>query len=332
MAKRKSEDVFSAKEKADLWRSYQLMTGSRAAGPITIEGVTLDLRHGLDPDLWQVLCPLGTYGRGATLTNPEIVFPWTPPDWRSFMETKGPVIDVVAGDLIFVADVRDWPLNSTFEDLEIPDNREAKLVYYAVGKADGGVQIAQRGQVFVRQSAVANLIASGDYGGAYRGMLKRLETAFGVEEIEDLADGPVEAWPTLPPNLSASFGAAFLALHDREKDFDGHAMAAFGYLIGRAEAEGQLLDSAKRGVRALSQARQASRVKAARDQADLAPILDAAREMCLANRNLSVNKCAKALATQFDKDDRWIAKKIKAPLFELRPNQREYRPRADLYD
>lgn len=328
MARQEESKRPSKAERDAIWRNYQLLRAGRSGVAVTVDGIALDLRHGLDPDIWQPLSPFGLYSHRSALAGPEIILPWTPPDWRKHFESKGPVIVAATGARVFVVRVLEWPLQSNFEDLEHPANREAKLVYYAIAQPGGDTQIAQRGQVFVRQSAVANLIASGDYSAAYRGMLKRLEDALGVDDAEELADASIKDWPEFAPTMSPAFGAAFLALRDREKDIDGHAMAAFGYLIARAEAEAQLLDPAKRGVRSLNHARQASLAKSARDQAHLAPLIAAAKALCREDKTLSLNRCAKQLALTFNKDDRWIAKKIK-PLFELRPNGREYQPRLD---
>jgi len=96
--------------------------------------------------------------------------------------------------------------------------------------------------------------------------------------------------------------------------------------MGRAEAEEQLLASAQRGLEATRQVRKASSAKAAKDRIKSEPIRSRAAEIVALEPAISLTQCAKRIARELDKDERWIARTIKE-LFERRGDRKEYRPK-----
>ncbi len=323
MTRRKSKARTEDEDR--LVRGYYLIRAITQDDPSEIDGVIFHLKTGLDPEEWTGLCVLGLYGRGA-FDAPGIIFPWTPDYWADFYRKRGQVIEAPAGSHLSIAVMRDAPAPALLEEFEEPASRERKLAYVCVFTPDGQAEIAQYPLVFVRRDAVASLLAAGDYSGAYRAMLARLGATIGVEDVEALVDGPFDTWPEFPEFAPKPYALAMLALQEREKDFDGHAMAAFGYLIARAEAETLLLAPARRGRETIAQARRASLAKAEMAKAALQPMLKRAEALCDADQNLTLTRCANLLAAEFPGDPRWIRKKI-IHLFEKRSNGREYRPR-----
>lgn len=323
MGRRKLEE--KPFDEQEFFRDYSLMEATRLGDIREIEGITFDLKTGLDPEKWAALSPLGFYGRAA-FEAPGIIFPWTPEYFSDFYRRRGPTIDAPAGSYVTIAHIADssvtWPLD------EFDEHAEAgrKAAYVSVLLPDGQSEIAQQPLVFVRRDAAASLISARDYLGAFQAMISRLGAMLGIDDVEKLADGPLDNWPSFPPTIPRAYLMALFALREREADFDGHAMAAFGYLMARAEAETSLLASARRGREAIAHAKRASLAKAEKNKAALQPILLRAAALCEADPNLTLTRCAKQIAAEFDRDQRWIAKKI-IDLFEKRPNGREYRPR-----
>lgn len=326
MARRKRKSALTKEQEDDLLRSYYLIEAARNGTEVEVEGVTLDLNCELAPAEWQPISPPGVYGSIDALYGPEIIFPWTPSDWRQDFEAKGHAVEAPPGSRVYIWKVVSFPAPSPFDDLDHPANRERRIAYLAVGRPDGTHAFARRGVVYLRDGAVASRIEAFDWAGAYRGMLERMEEVFGVEDVEDAVDADHTAWPKMPDGMPKAYGMAFLALRDRHKDFDGHAMAAFGYMIARAEAEEQLLAAARRGRRAVEQVAKASSAKAAKDRAASEPIRARAAEIAALDRTISLNQCARRVAREFDKDERWVARTIKE-LFERRGERGEYRPK-----
>lgn len=326
MSRPTSRTKFSKAERDEILQRYTLLEAIRTGSVVQIGGVTLDMRCPLDPKQWQPLNPFGLYGSRASLWQPEIVFPWTPTDWREVFEKKGHALEAGPGSVVTLVVVGDRPLDMGFEELDDPENIARKLVYVMVRSPDGGLATAPQPLQYLQVGAVASLIPMGDYSGAYRGMLARLERLLGVEDVESLVDDtPVSDWPRLGPATSRSYVEALFALKAREEDFDGHAMAAFGYLIARAEAEDQLLALARRGAKNVHSTHAATAAKQAKNRQVSELVRDRARDVIRRRPHITLSACAREV-TEAGEDQGWVHRTIK-PLFIRDQDARTYRPR-----
>ena len=71
-----------AAEEAEFLRRYRLVTAFDADEVVNVDGVLINLACDVDKTIWRPICPLGLYGHPMALRGPEIVFPWTPGDWK----------------------------------------------------------------------------------------------------------------------------------------------------------------------------------------------------------------------------------------------------------
>ncbi|WP_428153848.1 hypothetical protein [Brevundimonas sp.] len=290
-----------------------------------IDDITFDLSSDLDPEVWQPLHPLGLHRAASAPLGPELVFPWTPAIARRLLEKDGPIIEVLAGSTISIRQITERPIETARGDLEHPQNRDRRLAFLKVTTPSGTEQPVKRPLAYLPTGAIGHFIEVQDYGSAYQGMLSRLGGPLEVEDVEDLVDQPPETWPRFPAHLPRSLALAMVALANRD-DLDGHAMAAFGYMIGRAEAEQHLLLPAERGVKSVKNASGASAAKAAKDREKAQPVLDAAAKILARRTSVSLTACAKLVAEETGKDQGWVARKIRV-LFIKDDNGRTYRPR-----
>ena len=310
----------------ELLRRYKLIRSSREGVPVECDGVTIDLRSELDSAVWQPILPLGMYGHFAALHGPGIIFPWTDEGWRKHFRDRGSVVEAKAGSRVSVRAISTIPIETQFAEFDHPSQRERKLAFLIVTSEEGSIELVERPLIFLKSGMVSHFIGIGDYYGAYHGMLARLEQVLGVSDIEEMAEGPPEDWVKLPDGLPQSFGLAFISLASRQDDFDGHAMAAFGYMMARAEAEEQLLGFAKRGAKAAKSAHLASSAKSAKDREAAEVVRNLARNRIQNDTSISLTRCARLVAADLDKDQRWVYRTIKE-LFVPRKGGREYKPR-----
>ena len=314
-----------AKWEADAVRGFMLLAASRKAQIAVIDDVTFDLTSDLDPEIWQPLHPLGLHSAASALLGPELVFPWSPASARRLLERDGPVIEVVAGSTISIRQVTERPIETARGDLEHPQNRDRRLAFLKVTAPSGTEQDVERPLAYLPTGAIGHFIEVQDFWSAYQGMLSRLAGPLEVEDIEEFVDQPPETWPPFPPHLPRTLALAMVSLANRD-DLDGHAMAAFGYMIGRAEAEQHLLVPAERGVKSVKNASGASAAKAAKDREKVQPVLDAAARILARRKSMSLTACAKLVAEETGKDPVWVARKLRV-LFVKDDNGRTYRPR-----
>lgn len=297
---------------------------------VTVDAVTVSLRSDLDVHEWLLLNPLGFYGAGARW-HPEIVFPWTPPRWKRYLQKKSElVINAEAGSEVFLLGGMDSPLDVGFADLDDPANTERKLRLVAVRHADGSVEVAKQPLQFLRAAAVASLIEVGDYYGAFRGMLARVSAAIElpVDDIEQMASaGELTFSNPVPGTVARSMKEAMVALMETHNDHDGHAMAAFGYMIGRAEAEAQLLGPARAGVKSQRSLKKAASARRLSARAASEPVREQARLLIRENPKISLTGCAREIAKTRSEDQSWIHRQIKE-LFVPKESGRGFRPRS----
>jgi hypothetical protein len=307
-------------------RAYHLITAFESDQTVHVEGVKLNFACDLDRSKWKPACTLGLYGHRAALYGPEIIFPWTPADWRKSFERDGHALQAKKGSLVFVGQVTSAPITTPFEGLDHPDQRERKLAYICVLSPEGKVEIAHRPLLLLPQGAVSAHIQLGDYSAAFRGMTSKLEQILGFENIESLADEPPENWPKPNEGAAPAYRQAFLALVEAVKEFDEKAYATFGYLMARAEAEDQLLEPARLGAHWKDTTHKATAARRDKSRQRSEPLREQARALIAADGNISLSRCAKLVADAAGKDPRSVSRQI-SDLFEKRPNGREYRPK-----
>lgn len=322
------EEISSSKADVIL-RTYKIIHAARTGGEAVVDGVTLSFASDLDPEEWHLLNAPGLHGTWSDW-QPEIVFSWTPPEWKRHLEAKvSNLILAGPGSSVSLLGGADSPIDMGFADLDDPANTERKLRLVAVRHADGTVDIAQRPLQFLRVAAVASLVGAGDYYGAFRGMLARVGAALEVpvDDLEEIVDGEeLDVSSEALASMSFSMRGAVVALMESHRDRDGHAMAAFGYMIGRAEAEAQLLAPARAGVKSLKNVQKASLVRQANARAASEPVRQQARAIIASFPDISPSACAREIAKTRSEDQSWIHRTIKE-LFIARENGRGYRPR-----
>jgi len=252
-----------AEEEAHFLRADRLLRAWETSEYVTVDGVHFDLKCEVDKNLWRPLAPIGLYGRRAALYGPEFIFPWTPDYIREFMEKSGPAIEVGPGATVVIGPVFTAQLNSPFAEFQDEAQRDGKQARMFVLHANGEVEQAKRPLVLLTASATDALITIGDISGAFQGLVDRLEHLSGLEDLETLANEPIETWPKPKPNLPPAYGKALMALVEAYKSYDHEAFTAFGYLMAKAEAQAQLLEAATRGRQAADAQAKASSAAAA---------------------------------------------------------------------
>jgi hypothetical protein len=307
-------------------RAYDLITAFGSDQTVEIDGVKFNFKCDLERSKWRPACPLGLYGHPAALHGPEIIFPWTPADWRKSFERDGHALQARKGSLVFVGQITTAPITTPFEELDHPDERERKLAMICVLNPEGKAEIARRPMLLLPQCAVGAHVQLGDYTAAFRGLTSKLEEVLGFDDIELLAYEPPENWPKPNEAAAPSYRKAFLVFVEAVKECDEKAYATFGYLMARAEAEAQLLEPARHGARWKVTTKKATSARRRNSRARSEPLREHARRLIAADTNISLSRCAKLVAAAADKDQRSVSRQI-ADLFEKRPNGREYRPK-----
>lgn len=300
--------------------------------PIEVEGVTIDLACDLDPDVWMPVFHLGTYHHPAVDLGPEIAFPWAPPSWRDFISKACDLVEVRDGGIVTVHALRAARFRDSADDFV--DDDLVRLAYLQVIDADGTVHPVSRPLVLLALSGISQFIRINDYNGSYYGLIKRLEDATMIDDIEDLVEGETIDLPDIPESVNINYKLAFLALVEASKKYDEKAYVAFGYMMGRVETEERLLRYAVRGRAAATHQAKASGGRHDKAYARSEPLRNAARRIIAENKNISLNACARAVADEMAKDEEWkmsldpkgIVERIRE-LFERRENGREYRPK-----
>ena len=118
-------------------------------------------------------------------------------------------------------------------------------------------------------------------------------------------------------DMPLTYRRAVLTLHEAIHENDEKAYVAFGYLMGRAEAEQQLLDPALRDHRAAKGRLKGSGTRRANSQLATEPIRDLAKSLIRGNGALSLGKCARMIAESlpdgwpFSRDPDWIKDHIR---------------------
>jgi len=244
------------------------------------------------------------------------------------------LVDAMPGDLVFIGDIRSAKLNTPSGDFAQESEREARLAFLCVKRGDGVVVELKRPLILIAESATAQFIQLADYPSAYRSMLNKLEKATGLDDIEDLMAEPVSDWPAARANVHPDYARAVVALQHAVKHFDEESFAVFGYIIGRAEAEGMLLESAIRGRAAKAYQAKAAVGRHVKSRVATEPLRSAARRIIEAQGDISLTACAKQIAEELAQDPdrskspepKWIVGHIRE-LFEPRGDRREYRPK-----
>ena len=325
-------------EADEFLRGYYLAGAFGSAEPVIIDGVTLDLSCELDANVWRPSTPLGMYGRADLRFAPRISFPWTPAEVVARWKSEGDVVDAPAGSVIKVALIRSLPMNPTFKDLDLAEHRERKMAYLWVFRPDGELRVAEPPLMLLAETATVAHIELDNYHRAYRGLVTKLERLLDVDDLESRLDGPQADWPRPQEGLSTTYRRALLALHQAVAGLDEHSYAIFGYLMGRAEAEHQLLDLALREHQAAQNRAKGGSVRRSKSREKTEPLRDQAKALIRKNHNISLTACAKAVSIvipsepgwEMGDDPGWIADQIRE-LFERREinGKVEYRPKAE---
>lgn len=325
-------------EEVEFLRRYALAGAFSAPGPVEIDGVTFDFTCDLDKTLWRPDCPLGLYGAPTIRFAPRIAFPWTPPEILKVWRAAGEIVEAPAGSAVRIAIVRSVPMNPTYGDLDLEEHRERKLVYLWVIRPGHDLQVADPPMTLLAKTATVAHIELEDYSHAFAGLVTRLERLLAVDDLEGLFHGPSSDWPPIPPELSPTHRRGLLALHKAFVEFDEHAYVAFGYLMGRAEAEARLLPQALKEHQAAQHRAKGGRRKSELSRLETEPLREAAKRVIREHSQTSLSACARAVGALFATDPawtmstetKWISDCIKE-LFERREidGKLEYRPRPE---
>ncbi len=315
-------------------RRLELVQAFRAKEPVVIDGVTFDLRWDIDKDYWRPVAPIGTYGRQTLRFGPRIVFPWTPPEWIEHWRDNGGYLAAPAGSTIKTALVRAVPIEGSFEVLEVEDNRECQLMYLWVFSPDGQMKPAEPPLALFARTATPTQIDLGEFDVAYGGLVSKLEEMLDCDDLEERLDKPKPDFPRPGPDMPLTYRRAVLTLHEAIQENDEKAYVAFGYLMGRAEAELQLLDLALREHKATGDRARGGRTRHETSRRDTEPLRDLAKRLIRCNANMSLGGCARRVSEALPdswrrgRDPEWIKGHIRE-LFEKRSKGVGYRPRRE---
>jgi hypothetical protein len=325
-------------EQAAFWRGYQLLEAFRAPGAVEIDGVTFDFTWDLDKSVWKPVAQPGTHGPLSIRFSPRIAFPWTPPEIIELWARAGEVVEAPAGSVVKIAAVHSAPMSPTYGVLDVAEHRERKLAYLWVIRPGHDLRVAEPPLMLLAETATVAHIEVEDYSRAYNSLIARLERLIETNDLENRLDGPIKDWPKLPAHLSQTHRRAILALREGFGENDEHAYAIFGYLMGRAEAEIQLLPPALRDHAAAEGRVKGGQVKRALSRQETEPLRDAAKRVIWENPQTSLTGCARAIGALFAADPdwsmstetNWISTCIKE-LFERRDigGKFEYRPKPE---
>jgi len=318
----------------DIVRAFRLFEAFDVTGVVSIDGILIDMTCDVDKGIWRPVNPLGSYSAPSGLRAPEIVFPWTPSKWRRHLAKGGDLVEAKAGSRITVDHVVSVKLDAPLDEFSHAENQEAKLVYLSVKDGEQSIRKVNHPLVLLARGATAHLVSVGDYSSAFGSIVHKLEQAIGLDDLEDLVEKPISKWPTLRRDISRTFRLALIAFIEASRKMNEEAFVAFGYMMARAEAEKLLLNSAIRGRAAISYQLKAASGRHAKSRRETEPLRAIARQIIGTNNNISLTKCARAVAEQIARqqdwtlgsDPKWVARHIKE-LFEQRKIGREYRPK-----
>ncbi|PIB89924.1 hypothetical protein [Caulobacter sp. FWC2] len=324
-------------DRARINRVFKLADAWRSPEPVLVDGVYIDLSCDVDKEIWKPLHTLGAYGERQSLYGPELIFPWTPPPVRAFMAERIEVIDVAAGSVIMISLVRTAQLKTPYAQFGDDDAHKGKQAHLVVVHPDKRVEPVSRPLVLLSEEATDAYLFLDDYRSAYHTLLARLGARAGIDNLDELVDEPLEAWPKFSPNLSQTYRRAILALLEGGKTYDHEPYVAFGYLMARAEAEDRLLAPALRGLQADEKNARFKAGKRQKSRAETEKLRVIARGIIVQDQQISLSKCARMVEEEirkdpswsFTSDDKWITRHIRE-LFERRGDSKEYRPRRDL--
>lgn len=321
----------------DFMRRLELVRAFGAEEPSVIDGVTFDFRWEIDFDHWRPVIPVGMYGRQAFRFGPRIVFPWTPAEWVEHWRDNGGYLEAPAGSTIKIALVRPHPLEGSFEALEVEENRECQLVYLWVFTPEGQMKAAEPPLALFAKTATTTQIDLGEFDRAYTGLVSRLERLLDCEDLEDRLDKPEPDFPRPSSDMPLTYRRAVLTLHEALRESDEKAYVAFGYLMGRAEAEQQLLDPALRDYRAGKGRTKGTGTRRSNSQLKTEPLRDLAKSLIKGNAAMSLGGCARMISESLPddwplgRDPDWIKDHIRE-LFYRREGRVEYRPKPEWVD
>ncbi|ENZ81613.1 MULTISPECIES: hypothetical protein [Caulobacter] len=327
----------SAEDRVHINRVLDLAEAWESPEPVVVDGVCFHLTCDVDKEVWKPLHTLGTYGQRQSMYGPELIFPWTPPWIRDFMSKTVDVIDVEPGSLVVISVVGTAQLKSPFAQFGDDDAHKGKQARIVVLHADKTVSEATRPLVLLTEEATDAFVFVEDYSSAYQALLARLGVRAEIEDINELVDEPLEAWPVPSPDLSETYKRAILALVEGNSSYDPAPYAVFGYLMARAEAEERLLAPAVRGLQADEQQARFKAGKRQKSRSATEKLRLIAKAIIAQNSQISLSRCARMVEEQirndpkwtFTSDDKWIARHIRE-LFEKRGDSKEYQPRRDL--
>lgn len=329
----------SAEDRVHINRVLDLAEAWESPEPVVVDGVCFHLTCDVDKSVWKPLHTLGTYGQRQSMYGPELIFPWTPPWVREFMAKTIDVIDVEPGSLVLISVVGTAQLKSPFAQFGDDDAHKGKQARIVVLHADKQVSEATRPLVLLTEDATDAYIHVEDYKSAYQALLARLGERAGIEDLSELVDEPLKAWPKPSPDLSETYRRAILALVEGNQSYDPEPYVVFGYLMARAVAEDQLLPPALRGRQADEQQAKFRAGKRQKSRTETEKLRLVAKAIIAQNSEISLSKCARMVEDEVRQDpswkrksdDKWIVRHIRE-LFEKRGASKEYRPRRDLWE
>ena len=315
-------------------RTFYLLEAWKNKGPRLVGGVCLKLDCDCDKEEWQPLCPLGCYGDLSAFYGPELAFPWTPDNVKDLLSGGERLIEVTEGCTIVINSVTPRLLAATFKEFAPSNQREGKLAYLSVIRPDGDIVKVKRPLVLLKASAIDAFLIAGNYGAAFLGLIDQLGDQIGLPNIQEFIDDPIENWPKPKSEINPIYRRALLAFVTGQQTFDYEPYVAFGYLMAKAEAVGQLLPSATKGRQAIDIQAKAAGGKRIKSRQATEKLRLLAKDVIRENPDISLGRCAKIVyelvlsdpAWKYKSDDKWVQRHI-VELFEHRPNGIEYRPK-----
>lgn len=257
--------------------------------------------------------------------------------WFAQERDRRPQVRVYPGDKVLVNEFASYGRGGNDRLQDYHDITEYEVTLKVV-RADGSEVLLEEKVGFVArdamgpQSAYSYYVGDSDYADWVQDF--RIDFEKIAHRIERLrGEGHMKGeWMTLADDMLDH-------VRDRltDSEFDKWSVgelvdiaATAGYALAKAEAEGKLEPLAKAQLKAEAQRARATQAAAnKRRKPDTPELLNAAQAMCIADANLSLNRCATEMATRFGRDAANVRKLI-LPLFERRQlpgGRREYRPR-----
>jgi hypothetical protein len=324
----------TTKEYERFIRALRLVEAWTNSAPTVIDGITFRLDCDVDKSQWHPLCPLGLYGDGTALYGPELVFPWTPKFVREALSKHERLVKVTKGCTVLVGSVTSQRLATTFADFANPDQRNGKLVHLLIIRPSGDIYSVKRPLILLRSTATDALITAGDYKAAFGGLVEQLQDRVGLPDFDSFIDEPIETWPKPQKDFPEIYARALLAFLRGYRTLDHEPYVAFGYLMGKAEGEAQLLAAANKGRNAIQTQARAAGGRHLKSRQETEKLRIIATQLVKRDPDMSLTRCAREVEDivgsdpdwPFKSDAKWIARHIKE-LFERRANGREYRPK-----